>query len=166
MQISELILDAFSRIHDNVHQVLGDADEPALQFRPDPQANTIAWLIWHLTRVQDDHIAGVAGTEQVWTANGWYDRSGLPFEPSAHGYGHSADDVAAVTLSADFLTGYHDEVHAATCDYVRGLTDSDLDRVVDDNWDPPVTASARIVSIIDDCAQHLGQAAYLRGIAP
>ena len=47
---------------------------------------------------------------------------------------------------------------------VASVTAEELARVVDTNWDPPVTASARLVSIIDDCAQHLGQAAYLRGI--
>jgi hypothetical protein len=45
------------------------------------------------------------------------------------------------------------------------VTSDELGRVVDTHWTPPVTASARLVSIVDDAAQHLGQAAYIRGIA-
>ena len=50
-----------------------------LAWRPDPEANSIAWLVWHLTRIEDDHVAGVAGTTQVWDDDGWADRFGLPF---------------------------------------------------------------------------------------
>ena len=53
-----------------------------------------------------------------------------------------------------------------TLEYIAGVTDAELARIVDENWEPPVTASVRLVSIIDDCAQHLGQAAYIEGIAP
>lgn len=104
--------------------------------------------------------------EQVWTAQGWVDRFGLDLPRDAMGYGHSSADVGKVRASAELLAGYYRAVHAMTLDYVDTLTDGELARVVDDNWDPPVTASVRLVSVIDDCAQHLGQAAYLRGIAP
>jgi hypothetical protein len=54
-------------------------------------------------------------------------------------------------------------VHARTAGFLRGLTDNDLDRVVDENWDPPVTLGVRLVSVLDDDLQHVGQAAYVRG---
>src|SRR5262249_39901534 len=139
MNEAGLLEDAFGRIKELVAQIADGLDEDQLTARVGDDANTIAWLLWHLTRVQDDHVAGVAGHEQVWTADGWYDRFGLPFDPSAHGYGQSPGEVAQVRASAELLTGYHDAVHARTVEYVRGLTGADLDRVVDDNWDPPVT---------------------------
>jgi hypothetical protein len=121
--------------------------------------------VWHLTRIQDDHVADVAGTEQVWTSAGWADRFGLPFEPADTGYGHGAEQVAAVRVpSADLLTGYHDAVHERTVAYARTLVDADLDRVVDHRWDPPVTLGARLVSVLADDLQHAGQAAYVRGL--
>ena len=130
---TDLLLDGYGRVQERVHAVLEGLGEDALTARLDPQANTIAWLVWHLTRVQDDHLADVAGTEQVWTAGGWYDRFGLPFPPQAHGFGMSTGDVAAVSgISAEDLRGYYDAVHEATVAYVRGLTDAELDRVVDD----------------------------------
>lgn len=126
--------------------------------------NTIAWLIWHLTRVQDDHVAEVAGHEQTWISDGWHDRFGLPFDAHAIGYGQSATEVGRVAASAELLTGYLDAVHARTIAYVRGLSPDDLDRVVDERWDPPVTLGVRLVSVISDDLQHAGQAAYARGV--
>ena len=162
---ADLLTDGFSRIREGVHEVCDDLTAEELAFRPGPRANSIGWLIWHLTRVQDDHVAGVAGTEQAWTGDGWSGRFGLPFPDSASGYGQTPEQVASFKVSsAELLTGYYDAVHARTLDYVRTLTDADLDRVVDERWDPPVTLGVRLVSVIDDDAQHVGQAAYVRGL--
>jgi uncharacterized damage-inducible protein DinB len=169
MTIAELLADAFGRVHETVHEAVDGLTPGQLAFRPDSGSNSIGWLIWHLTRIQDDHIADVAGTAQVWTsAHGgpsWADRFGLPFAASATGYGHGTEAVAAVQVtSGELLTGYYDAVHEATLRYVRGLTGPDLDRVVDKAWDPPVTLGVRLVSVINDDLQHAGQAAYLRGV--
>lgn len=159
-----LLLDAFDRVRESVHASVEHLDVERLTFRVDPEANTIAWLVWHLTRIQDDHMAAVAGTEQVWLDGGWVDRFRLPFGRTAHGYGHSPQDVAAVRADADLLTGYHDAVHERTVGYVRTLTDGDFARVVDDSWDPPVTLGVRLVSVVNDDMQHAGQAAFVRGV--
>jgi uncharacterized damage-inducible protein DinB len=147
-----------------VHGAVEGLDADALAHRVDGTANSIAWLVWHLTRVQDDHVAEVAGREQTWTADGWVQRFGLPFDAAATGYGHGDDEVAAVRVDADLLLGYHDAVHARTLEYVDGLTETDLDRVVDRRWDPPVTLGVRLISVADDDIQHSGQAALVRGI--
>ncbi|WP_159797611.1 mycothiol transferase [Puerhibacterium puerhi] len=164
MRSRDVLLDAFDRIPELVHAVLDGADDGLLTARLDPAANSIAWLVWHLTRVQDDHVADAAGTEQVWTSAGWAERFGLPLAPSDTGYGHDPDQVAAVRASAELLRGYHDAVHAETVKYVGSLDDADLDRVVDTRWDPPVTLGVRLVSVIGDCQQHVAQAAYVRGV--
>jgi uncharacterized damage-inducible protein DinB len=165
MDFSELLVDAFGRVRETVHSAVADSSPEILTYRPDPEANTIAWLVWHLTRVQDDHIAGVAGTDQVWTAKGWSARFGLPFPESAHGYGQRPADVAAVTSSAELLLGYYDATHESTLAFVRSLGAGELDRVVDEDWDPPVTMAVRLISVINDDLQHAGQAAYLKGLA-
>ncbi|CAN5679275.1 mycothiol transferase [soil metagenome] len=163
--LQDLLIDAFGRIHQLVGSVTDGIDEATLTHRPDPDANTVAWLIWHLTRIQDDHVAGLAGEEQVWTAAGWADRFELPFDRSDTGYSHSTEDVGAVRASAELLRGYHEAVNAATERYLATVDDAELERVVDEHWDPPVTASVRLVSVISDCLQHLGQAAYVKGLA-
>ena len=164
MTSADLLADSFARIREVVHHVLAGLTREQLAVRVDSEANSIGWLIWHLTRIQDDHVAGVAGTEQVWTSAGWVDRFNLPLEPSDHGFGHSSEQVASVVVDADLLQQYYDAVHAATLGYVAGLTDADLDRVVDDRWDPPVTLGVRLVSVIHDDVTHTGQAAFIRGI--
>ncbi|HET7482285.1 MAG TPA: DinB family protein [Actinomycetota bacterium] len=167
MNPSELLADAFQRVHDVVHHVVDGLEPDQLSYRVTPEANSIAWLVWHLTRVQDDHVADVAGTEQVWTSSGWADRFGLPFEVEDTGYSHTASQVDAVEVqSAELLTGYYDATHEATTRYLATLTDADLDRVVDERWDPPVTLGVRLVSVINDDLQHAGQAAYVRGLLP
>lgn len=162
----ELLVDAFGRIRDVVHDVVGGLTPVQLAFRVDDEANSIAWLVWHLTRIQDDHLADAAQTEQVWMTDGWAERFALPFGPSATGYGHSSDDIAAVHVdSGDLLIAYHDAVHARTIEYVARLTDGDFARIVDEAWDPPVSLGVRLVSVISDDLQHVGQAAFIRGIA-
>lgn len=165
MTASDLLVDAFGRIREVVHSAVSGLDADQLSYRIDQEANSIAWLVWHLTRIQDDHVSEVAGTEQQWTAAGWADRFGLPFSKSATGYGHSHEDVAAVRVeSGDLLTGYHDDVFERTVAYVRTLTEQDLARVVDRRWNPPVTLAVRLVSVVSDDLQHAGQAAFVRGV--
>jgi uncharacterized damage-inducible protein DinB len=165
MGSSEILLDAFGRVREVVHEVVDGLTADQLAYRVDDQANSVGWLVWHLTRVQDDHVAGVADSEQVWTADGWEQRFALPLETRDIGYGHSATQVAAVRVtSPDLLTGYYDAVHAHTQAFVSRLSESDLARIVDTRWDPPVTMAVRLVSVIADDLQHAGQAAFVRGL--
>ena len=162
---TEILTEAFGRISGVVHSALNGASIEVLTFRVDPGANTMAWLIWHLTRVQDDHISDLMGADQVWVAGGWADRFGLPFDPGATGYRQSASDVAAVRVDAELLAGYYDAVHVRSIGYLQTLTEADFARIVDTAWDPPVTLGARLVSILSDDLQHAGQASYVRGLA-
>lgn len=163
--VRELLRDAFTRLIEHSDEITdGLADETAT-YQPTSSANSIAWLLWHSARVQDIQVADVAGVEEAWTRDGWVDRFALDLPRRDTGYGHGPDEVAKVRAPADLLAGYYRAVHDLTLKYVATVTAEELARVVDTNWDPPVTASARLVSVIDDCAQHLGQAAYLRGIA-
>lgn len=164
MTSAELLANAFGRVREIVHHAVDGLTEDQLVLRVDADANTIAWLVWHLTRIQDDHVAAVAGDEQAWTALGWADRCKLPFDPRATGYGHSREDVTAVRITSALLGGYYDDVHTATLRFVAGVTDADLDRVVDRSWDPPVTLGVRLVSVVSDNLQHAGQAAFVRGV--
>lgn len=165
MDTRDLLADAVGRIGAGVHRVLEGADHQVLTFRPDGDANSVAWLIWHLTRAQDAQIADVYSGEQVWTTEGWADRFGLPFSHGATGYGHSSEEVAAVHVSAELLGGYYDATQKATLARIAATGDTDLDRIVDTRWNPPVTLGVRLISIIDDDVKHLGQAEYVKGLA-
>lgn len=164
MNVNELLADALGRVREQMPDLVTDLSDDDLAWRPDPEANSIAWLVWHLTRIEDDHVADVAGTEQAWTADGWAERFGLPFAPGEHGYGMSSDDVGKVRVSGELLAGYYDAVAARSATYVATVTPDDLDRVVDDRWDPPVTLGVRLVSVVNEVNAHLGQAQYVRGL--
>jgi hypothetical protein len=165
MRSADLLTDGFARIGQAVHDAVEGLTPEQLAFRVDPDANSIAWLVWHLTRIEDDHVSAVANTEQAWTAQGWFERFGLPFAAGDHGYGHSSDDVASVRVSSgELLTGYFRDVQEQTVRYVAELSDADLDRIVDRRWGPPVTLAVRLVSVIADGLEHAGQAAFVRGI--
>ena len=163
MDSRDLLLEAYGRIPGRVHAVVDGVNDATLARRPGEEGNSVAWLVWHLTRVQDDHVSEVAGHEQAWTAGGWAERFGLPLPVGDTGYGHTAEQVGQVTASAELLAGYHDAVHEQTLAYLRTLDDAALDRVVDEAWDPPVTLGARLVSVLDDDLEHAGQAAFLLG---
>ena len=162
-----VLRDAFERVHDLVPTVLEGVSPDDLTWRPDDEANPIGWLVWHLARVQDDHVADLAQREQVWTAHGFHDSFDLPYDADDIGFGHSAEQVGRWRIEdLSLLTGYHDAVHAMTLEVVGSLGEQDLARVVDDRWDPPVTAQARLVSVVGDTTQHVGQAAYVKGLLP
>lgn len=164
MQSNEILDRAFEQVRDTAHRTVRGLSEDQLAAQPDGRGNSIAWLVWHLARVQDDHVAEASGGEQAWLAGGWRERFALPLEAADTGYGHDADQVRAVRTTAELLSGYLDAVHERTAGLVSGLTDADLDRVVDDSYDPPVSLGVRLVSVLADDLQHLGQAAYVRGL--
>ena len=165
MNTAEVLIDAFGRIRQLVEKSVEGLSPEDLAYRPDPAANSIAWLTWHLTRIQDDHVAEIAADEQAWTAAGWADRFGLPFDVAATGFGHSSEDVAAVRpQNPELLIGYHEAVWSNTTAYLGAMGPNDLDRIIDESYDPPVSVGVRLVSVISDNIQHGGQARYVRGM--
>jgi uncharacterized damage-inducible protein DinB len=165
MDAKDILLDGFGRIPDEVRGAVHGLTAEQLRWAPAPGANTVGWLVWHLTRVQDSHLAEVLDAEQVYVTGDWGPKFGLKSDPSDTGYGDSSGQISRVEpRSAQVLLDYYRAVHDRTVAYVAGLTEADLDRIVDERWDPPVTLGVRLVSVIDDDTQHAGQAAYLRGL--
>jgi hypothetical protein len=165
MDVAALLLELYGRVPPLARDAVDglDADQLTATIRPD--SNHIAWLIWHLTRVQDHHIAAILESPQLWATGDFASRFGLDPDPHNTGYGHTPDDVAAVRPDGpdallDYLAAVDQRVRAT----IEPLTATDLDRIVDRSWDPPVTLGVRLVSIADDSLQHAGQAAYLRGL--
>ncbi len=164
MKSNELLLDAFGRIRETVAATLRGVDDEALSRRPAGQGNSIAWLIWHLSRIEDVQVSAPAGLEEVWTSHGFAGRFKLPLPQDDSGYGHTSRQVDLVRAPRELLLDYHDAVHRQTVKFLDGLSDEDLDRVIDTSWHPPVTLGVRVVSTLADCLQHVGQAAYVRGL--
>ncbi|MGB7962207.1 MAG: DinB family protein [Propionicimonas sp.] len=165
MQTTDLALDSLGRVHELIPAVIDGLCPADLTWRPDPHANPIGWLLWHLLRVEDDHLAHLGGIPQVWLTEGWCERFALPYPGTAHGFGMSWDEVSLFTVTdTTLLTGYAEAVSAQSSKILAALTEADFDRVVDTRFDPPVTLGVRLVSVIVETAQHIGQASYVRGL--
>jgi uncharacterized damage-inducible protein DinB len=165
MDVNGLLEDGLSRVHEHVHDVVDGLEVDALLTAPEPGANPIGWLVWHLTRVQDHHISELLERDQVWDDD-WSRRFGLATAlPNDVGYGHSPEEVAAVRPeSGQALVDYYEAVEARTLELLATLTPEMLDEIVDRRWDPPVTMGVRLISVLDDDIQHAGQAAYVKGL--
>jgi uncharacterized damage-inducible protein DinB len=167
MLTNDVLIDGFERVKQSVHIAVKGLTAEQLATMPEiktSKANSIAWLVWHIARVQDDHVAGLAGGTQIWTSQDWHTRFGLPFAPDATGYGQSLDEVAQVRVAPDLLTDYYDAVHTMTISYIADLSADSYAEIVDENWNPPVTRAVRLMSILNDGTQHVGQVGYVRGL--
>ena len=165
MDVSELLEELFSRVHGHVHGVLDGLITEDLLTEVEPGSNPIGWLLWHLTRVQDMHIAEILEEDQVWVEADWSARFGLDPDPANVGYGHSPEQVLAVRPEdPEAIREYYAEVEDRTKTLLAALTPESLDRIVDRRWDPPVTLGVRLMSIADDDIQHAGQAAFVKGL--
>ncbi|WP_155059962.1 mycothiol transferase [Streptomyces blattellae] len=165
MHAKDILIDAYGRIQEEVHAAVEGLGPDDLNARPSADANSITWLVWHLTRIQDDHISDAFGLDQVWLTQDWQKTFGLDLPRHDTGYGHTSPKVAKVRVdSGDLLTGYYDAVHEQTLGALRELAAKDLERIVDERWDPPVSLGVRLVSVLSDDLEHVGQAAYIRGL--
>jgi len=165
MDGKDVLTEAFGRLPGLVRGAVEGLTPEQLRRAPAGGVNTIGWLVWHLTRVQDSHIAELLDADQVYLTGRWAHRFGLKESPSDTGYGYAPAQVALVAPESwQTLVDYYQAVHARTMEFLGGLRDADLDRVVDEAWDPPVTLGVRLVSVCDDDVQHVGQAAFLRGM--
>ena len=160
-----LLLDGFGRVLDGVPAVVDGLSNDELIWRPDHDANSVGWLLWHLARQADVQIAGLAKNDPVWEDHGWAQRFALPYDSGSIGFGMSSAQVGAFTIvDPTLFAGYQSAVHDRTVALIDALTDDDYDTVIDDGWDPPVTVAVRIVSVLDDAIKHLGQAEYVKGL--
>ncbi len=159
------LLDGFERVHELIPAIVDGLSPDELTWRPDRDANSIGWLLWHLARVEDSHLADLDGSQQLWTKDGWAGAFHLPYDDTDIGFGQDSETVGQFFVADPMLlVRYPEAVHDRTRDVVSPLTDSDQERIIDDSYDPPVTVGARLVSVVNDITQHVGQASYVRGL--
>ena len=166
MEWQELITDGYGRVLEELEVALTGMTQADLDQQPHPDCNSMGWLAWHLTRVQDDHIADLMGEEQLWLKDGWYARFNRAPDAKDIGWGHSSEQVSAFrSPDVETLLAYHRAVLEQTKRYIATLSLADLDRELNEPWFQPLpTVGVRLVSIMSDDLQHAGQVAYLRGL--
>ena len=162
MDAQDVLIDAASRPAAAARELQSKLDPTILNAHPGGHDNSIAWLLWHIGREIDAQLADLSGEPEVWGQ--FADRIGLGKAGEAVGYGHTSAQAHAIRVEkAGPLLDYLDAATEALTIYVRNLSDNELGAVIDETWNPPVTRGVRLVSIIDDAAQHVGQAAYIVG---
>jgi uncharacterized damage-inducible protein DinB len=166
MECRDLLIDAFGRIEEDLRRCLDGLSAEQLAYRPVEEANSIGWLAWHLTRVQDDHMSDLAGRPQAWIEEQWHARFDKPADAHDVGFGDTSQQVAALRpKSSEPLLAYFDAVHRRSIEYLNTLKAEDLDRELDEpQWETPVTVGVRLISVVNDCTEHVGQMAYIRGL--
>ncbi|MBE8146164.1 DinB family protein [Brevibacterium casei] len=161
MTINELFADFAQRPIDAA-KGLPTLTPEELNAHPGSHPNSVAWSLWHIGREVDAQLSDLTGNPQVWEH--YRDRFDLGKIGDTVGYGHTPGQAAEIVVNDQgLLVDYLSAALRALIDYANGLSADDFDVVIDDSWNPPVTRGVRLVSIVDDAAQHIGQAAYAAG---
>jgi hypothetical protein len=145
-----------------IRWVTAEATDEQLHERLTPSANSIAWLIWHLSRWRDHMSAKIMGEPEVWIRDGWTDRFDLP--PTATGLGDSYDRVAAFRPERALLFEYFEAAHAAATDRISRMTPDDLMKPVEYVPNDLRPAWRCLIAMCGDSIQHTGQINFLRGL--
>ena len=165
MDGAALIVDGLGRVQEVLHRALQGVPSTVLCRMPTKDTNSMAWLAWHLTRVQDHHLSDLAGLPQQWSAQGWHAKFRMKPDDSETGSGHTPKQVEALKVDGpELLLGYYDAVYERSKRYLAGVRPVDLDRELDEpQYTPLPKVGVRLVSVLADNTQHAGQIAYLRG---
>lgn len=165
MTWQELLLDGYGRIYEELERALSGLTPGDLDHQPKYDSNSMGWLAWHLIRVQDGQIARLMGVEQVYIKDGWYAEFNRQPDPKDVGFGHSSEQVAAFkSPDVAIIMGYEKGVLEREKSYINSLTAEDLDRELNEPFQPLPTVGVRLISIMSDALQHAGQIAYVRGL--
>ena len=166
MECYDLLADCYGRVLEFLENVLEGLTEDELNWQPCQDCNSIGWLAWHLTRQHDAQVASLIGEDQLWINDGWHAKFGRAPDPQDIGFGHTLEQVTAFK-SPDIQTflDYHSAVLKRSKNYFLTLSQTDLDRKLDEPWFQPLpTVGVRLISILEDSMLHAGQAAYVRGL--
>ena len=166
MAASDVIKTSLERNWGMVDRALEGLDDTTLASRINDQSNSIAWLLWHMTRVVDTFIhTRLQDKPQLWILDGWCEKCGLSEDPETTGQGWSSERVAAWTLPPRVvLLGYLEATKNATKEYLDGLSDDDLNatRMVPPATEPRSVSEMLGIMVFDNIV-HGGQIAFLRG---
>jgi uncharacterized damage-inducible protein DinB len=136
-----------------------------LGFRPARHANSIGFIVWHMTRVEDGWIQrAIQRKPHLWVADGWAARFEMPAEMRDMGFGYTVQQLDAFKIPPlELLLGYSHAVREATMAYVSGW-DPASPTEVRAPWGGMVAVAEVLAQLVWELNQHSGQVAYLRGL--
>src|SRR5215207_8806052 len=143
----------------------GDGLTPEqLNFVPDGESHSIAWVMWHAARVEDLIVQQMIQAQPaIWDAGDWAARLGLPAK--GFGTGQTTEQAKAIQITdVAAFGGYADAVAEATRDYVSGLSDADLDREVQVGQRTESVGQCITLHLVTHLNGHRGEVNLLRGM--
>jgi hypothetical protein len=162
VDLNHFIITLLEAAYGSITQATEGVTDDQLYYQPTPETNSMAWLVWHLSRWRDAISASISGEPQVWVHDGWAERFGLP--DTRTGLGDTPAQVSAFRVERALLFGYVDAAHHATVKRVAAFTPTQLLQPIVSPTGEPRPAWRALAGVCSDSAQHTGQIAYLRGL--
>jgi len=162
VDLNQFIIALLEAAYRSIKQSTDGLTDEQLYYQPTPESNSIAWLVWHLSRWRDYISATISGEPQIWVSAGWAQRYGMP--DTRTGMGDTPAQMTAFRVARAVLFGYVDAAHQRTVERVAALTPTQLQQPIASHTGERRPAWRALVGMCGDSAQHTGQIAYLRGM--
>ena len=165
MEANEFLTKMLKANRSMVRKALDGLSDEEVAKRPNSECNSMAWLLWHIARVEDSLVSAMDGSGELW-ADGWAEKCGISAETEGMGFGHKAEDLESFSVgSVEALKEYFGRTEKKVADYLASLSPEDLDKQVPAVMGEGTVALARHVQIlVNEALVHGGQIAYLRGL--
>jgi len=159
----EAIQSGLEEYLQELKRVIEGLTSAEIRWQPTLHTNHIAWLVWHMARVEDVWVSRLRRRPAVWQADGWADR--FHMDPTSSGAGQTMEDVRAMPeIPLADLMAYFDAVRAVTRDYLDQATDADLSQEYPHPRLGLRTGIWIVGHLLVEESQHVGQVALLRGM--
>jgi len=162
VDLNQFIIALVEAAYRSIKQATDDLTDEQLYYQPTAESNSMAWLVWHLSRWRDFISASLSDEPQIWVSAGWARRCGIPDERT--GLGDTPAQVTAFRVERAVLFGYVEAAHQRTVGRVAALTPTQLEQSITSYTGEKRPAWRALAGVCGDSAQHTGQIAYLRGL--
>jgi len=159
----DLIKMSLEENRDYIARAIKDLSPDELAWRPKPHSNNIAFLLWHLARVEDLWINRlILGGKSMYETDGWYKKFKTPAQDSGFGY-DQAKLAAWPVPTPELLQSYTAAVREKTLAFLKTTDEKKLDEPKDFILNK-ATVGWALSHLISEIGEHSGQIGYLRGV--
>lgn len=168
MKTTEFLRAATDEIHQALLTDMTDVPPEWLTWRPAPNVNHIGFLFWHIVRTEDEAIQRrLKQSTAIWEAEKWYEPLGL--DPLARGTGFTDEQVGQFDVPLESLLAYAQRVWSSTEEFLRSLTDADLEREFSmqvPGHEPVIYTTGHFIRpvLLSHQWSHLGEIRYVKGL--
>src|SRR5512136_1939402 len=117
MEPMDFIAQSLNMAQDGLTRSLADLTPYDVAWRPQPESNSIGFILWHMTRSEDSLVNGLfrGGKPQLWETGKWGEKLGLNPDPKNSGNGYTREQLVSFpTPELSKLVDYHKAVRVNT----------------------------------------------------